>query len=1063
MARGDLALHLKRELAGEVYFDPFSRARYATDASIYQIRPVGVVVPRTEEDLTTVVDIAREHQVPILTRGAGTSQCGQTVGAGLVVDCSKFLRHVINLDTEAARVEVQPGITLDTLNAHLRPHGLWYPIDISTSAQATLGGMAGNNSCGSRSLAYGNMVHHVLGIDAILADGTHQFFGEFERGDGRPGEMQIGSQRVRELVTRLYEIGHGAHDAMQRHWPRLLRRVGGYNLDILASLNHQPSIADRPYWTDIAEPGSLNFAQLLVGSEGTLAVSRRLHLHLSELPRARVLGVVNFPSFQQAMQCTAEIVRLGPTAVELVDRTMIDLALANPAFRPVIEQVLLGQGTHSNASTQAILLVEFAGESRDQLLTALARLGVCMADLGLAGSVVEMPDEHAQKMLWDVRKAGLNLMMSMRGDGKPISFIEDCAVPLEHLAEYTAELTECFKRHGTQGTWYAHASVGTLHVRPILDLRRGDSVKMRAIAEEASALVRRFKGAFSGEHGDGLVRTEWVGWQFGADLTRAFEAVKDAFDPTGLLNPGKIVRGSKMDDESLFRFAPKVSEAPSFSPGLDWSAWNVRSDPSIPRDQLTEAAQRTGGRVDGTVLLSPPGSGDDPTLGFAKAVEMCNNNGHCRKFDAGTMCPSFRVTRDEQHLTRGRANTLRQALDGQLGPDAMTSDQMAQTMGLCVSCKACRRECPTGVDMARMKIEFRQQWSERHGLSLRDRLFAFLPHYAGSVSRISPLATTLIKMRNRMPTLARLTERWLGLSAQTPLPMWSARPFSASHPAPLDAARKPQIILWADTFNNHFDSEILVDAQAVLEATGCEVQISKPTSETRPLCCGRTFLAAGLVAKARAEAARTLRALAPALDAGAVVVGLEPSCLLTLRDEFLVHRWDQEADGNRLRALAQRLAGNALLFEEWLVIRQKTDPLPLTALPQTRALVHGHCHQKAFGAFNAVLDVLRLIPDLSVEAISSSCCGMAGGFGYEQEHAGISRAMAELDLLPAVRHAAPDTLIVADGTSCRHQIANGTRREALHVAQVIARALKPSNGHLEGPRRASDQGSADSR
>jgi Fe-S oxidoreductase len=430
---------------------------------------------------------------------------------------------------------------------------------------------------------------------------------------------------------------------------------------------------------------------------------------------------------------------------------------------------------------------------------------------------------------------------------------------------------------------------------------------------------------------------------------------------------------------------------------------------------------------------------------------MCNNNGHCRKFDAGTMCPSFRVTRDEQHLTRGRANTLRQALDGHLGDDAMTSERMAQTMSLCVSCKACRRECPTGVDMAKMKIEFRQQWTQRHGLSVRDRLFAFLPHYAGSVSRIALLATALIRMRNRIPLLARLTERWLGLSAQTPLPTWSARPFSASHPAPIDATADsrtvqiPQVILWADTFNNHFDPEILTDARTVLAAAGCVVQVSKPASETRPLCCGRTFLAAGLVAEARTEAARTLRTLAPALEAGAIVVGLEPSCLLTLRDEFLVHRWDQEADGERLQALAQKLAGSALLFEEWLVMHQRTDPLPLQSLPQTRALVHGHCHQKAFGAFEAVLEALRLIPNLRVEAITSSCCGMAGAFGYEKEHAGTSRAMAELDLLPAVRGAAPDTLIVADGTSCRHQIANGTPREALHVAQVLARALRGAN------------------
>lgn len=1062
LARSDLARHLKREIAGEVYFDPFSRARYATDASIYQIRPIGVVVPQTEEDLATVVDIARAHQVPILSRGAGTSQCGQTVGAALVVDCSKFLRQIIRIDPEAARAEVQPGITLDALNARLRSHGLWYPVDISTSAQATLGGMAGNNSCGSRSLAYGNMVHHVLGIDAILADGTQQFFGEFERGDGRSGEMQIGSQRVRELITRLYEIGHRTQDAMRSHWPRVMRRVGGYNLDIFAN---RQAISERPYWAHIGSPGSLNFGQLLVGSEGTLAVSRRLHLHLSALPKSRVLGVVNFPSFQNAMHCTAEIVRLGPTAVELVDRTMIDLALANPAFRPVIEQVLLGP------ETQAILLVEFAGESRDIQLAALARLVTCMSDLGLPGSVIEMPDESAQKVLWDVRKAGLNIMMSMKGDGKPISFIEDCAVPLEHLADYTAALTDCFQRHGTQGTWYAHASVGTLHVRPILDLRRGDSTKMRAIAEEASALVRRFKGAFSGEHGDGLVRSEWVSWQFGPELTRAFEEVKDTFDPTALLNPGKIVRATKMDDETLFRYPPPdrpgtdggtpagetarptAGTSPMhFVPSLDWSVWNVRNDASIPRDQLAAAAALTGGSVDGTVLLSPPGTGGDPTQGFAKAVEMCNNNGHCRKFDTGTMCPSFRVTRDEQHLTRGRANTLRQALAGQLGADAMTSDAMAQTMDLCVSCKGCRRECPTGVDMARMKIEFRQHWTARHGLSVRDRLFAYLPHYAGWIGRVAPLASALIRLRNGIPQLARLTEAWPGLSADASLPTWSSRAFSVNTrstlglaeglpSAPSGPTTSTQVVLWADTFNDHFDPEILVDAQTVLRAAGCTVQVSRPAHDRRPLCCGRTFLAAGLVDKARAEAARTLRALAPALEAGASVVGLEPSCLLTLRDEFLVHRWEREPDGARLRELAQRLAGSALLFEQWLVAHSSAQQLALKALPQTRALVHGHCHQKAFGAFEVVLEVLRWIPQLKVEPITSSCCGMAGSFGYEAEHARISKAMAELDLLPAVRQAGRETLIVADGTSCRHKISDGTQRKPLHVAQVLARAL----------------------
>src|SRR5260221_9367287 len=400
------------------------------------------------------------------------------------------------------------------------------------------------------------------------------------------------------------------------------------------------------------------------------------------------------------MDSAQHIVKLKPTAVELVDRTMIEVARANPAFRPVIERALIG-------NPEAILLVEFAGEEREAQVRDLARLVELMGDLGLPGSVVEMPEPRPQAELWEVRKAGLNIMMSMKGDGKPVSFIEDCAVPLEHLADYTQRLTDVFTKHGTRGTWYAHASVGTLHVRPIPAMRRDGAAKMRAIAEEASAIVREYKGAFSGEHGDGLVRSEWVAWQFGPRLTRAFEEIKALFDPAGLMNPGKIVRPTRMDEASLFRFPPGYHTLP-IETALDWSGWNVSNDP-----------------VSETV--SAPGTGGDPAHGFPKAVEMCNNNGHCRKFDAGTMCPSYRITKDEQHVTRGRANTLRLAISGQLGEDGLASQDVKDVLDLCVSCKGCKRDCPTGVDMAKIKIEARAAWTARNGLRMRDRLVAFLP------------------------------------------------------------------------------------------------------------------------------------------------------------------------------------------------------------------------------------------------------------------------------------------------------------------------------------------------
>jgi Fe-S oxidoreductase len=603
-------------------------------------------------------------------------------------------------------------------------------------------------------------------------------------------------------------------------------------------------------------------------------------------------------------------------------------------------------------------------------------------------------------------------MMSLRGDGKPVSFIEDCAVPLEHLAEYTARLSEVFARHGTRGTWYAHASVGTLHVRPILDMRVDGAALMREIAEEAAELVRRFKGAYSGEHGDGLSRSEWVRWQFGSRLTTAFEQIKDLFDPQGLFNPGKIVRPPKMDDRSLFRYRPGYAVAP-LAPALDWSAWDVHNDPA------TEA-------------LTEPGSGGDPARGFGKAVEMCNNNGHCRKFDAGTMCPSFRVTRDEAHGTRGRANTLRLALSGQLGAEALTSDAVYETMALCVSCKGCKRECPTGVDMAKMKIEFLHHYKQRHGHSLRDRVVGHLPRYAGWAARLPRLAN----LRNRSPWLARLAERMTGLAAARPLPEFRRDRFTSSVPVTrAGAAVEPgdrSVVLFADTFDNSFEPENLAAARRVLAAAGYDVTVLVG-GDGRPLCCGRTYLGTGMVEQARAEAQRTLDALLPHVRAGRAVVGLEPSCLLTLRDEFLVLKLGEGA---------KELAPASFLFEEFIAREAQAGRFRVDFRPLARtALLHGHCHQKAFGAMPQVLAALALVPQLQVTTVESSCCGMAGSFGYEAAHQAVSMAMAEASLLPAVRAAAADALIVADGTSCRQQIHDGAQRRALHVARVLELAL----------------------
>ncbi|HLI13955.1 MAG TPA: FAD-linked oxidase C-terminal domain-containing protein [Alphaproteobacteria bacterium] len=954
-----LAARFRAAIEGEVRFDPFTRGRYATDASIYQIEPIGVITPKSEADIARVVEVAAAEGVPILPRGGGTSQCGQTVGEAVVVDVSPNLDRVLEFDAESRRIVVEPGIVLDQLNAFLRPHGLFFPVDVSTSSRATIGGMAGNNSCGARSIRYGTMRDNVRAIEATLADGSAMRFAEIANG----GDDAL-TARQRGMVEALLALGRREAEEIQARFPKLQRRVGGYNIDALT-----PRGANAP---------PINLAHLLVGSEGTLAFSRRIELRLHPIPKHKVLGVCHFPSFYQAMAATRHIVALGPDAVELVDRTMIELARAIPLFRRTIERFVQGE-------PEALLLVEFAGEELEPQNRRLAALVALMGDLGFPGAVIEAVDPAFQRDIWEVRKSGLNIMMSMKGDGKPVSFIEDCAVDLADLADYTARLDALFRKHGTTGTWYAHASVGCLHVRPILNMKDPEGArKMRAIAEEAFAIVREYKGSHSGEHGDGLVRSEFHAAMFGSRMVEDFAAVKDILDPGGLLNPGKIVRAPKMDDRALFRFKPSYRITP-IETALDWSEWG----------------------------------------GFAGAVEMCNNNGACRKRDANVMCPSYRVTKDEQHLTRGRANTLRLALSGQLGPDALVADDMMETMRLCVGCKGCRRECPTGVDMARMKIEFLHHYGRRHGLSLRDRLVAYLPRYAPVMAHFAPLTN----LRDAVPGLRKLSERWLGFAAARSLPAWRRDIFRPTSAPANRNGRK--IVLLADTFTTYFEPENGHAARAVLEAAGYRVHVAEAPEGGRPLCCGRTFLAAGLVDEARREARRLLAALAQYPE-DAPVLGLEPSCLLTLRDEFPVMGLEAAA-----------LASRARLFEEFLAEEQQAGQLSLAlkALPERRALLHGHCHQKAFGAMGAVERVLKLVPGLTVETIASSCCGMAGAFGYGAETYGVSMRMAELSLLPAVREANAGTLIVADGTSCRHQIKDGAGREAVHVARVLARAL----------------------
>src|SRR4051794_14558739 len=970
---------LTREITGKVLFDRFNRGRYATDASFYQIMPAGVVVPRTMEEALRALAIARDAGRVITPRGGGTSQCGQTVNDGIVIDFSKHLNRILSLDVENRCCVVEPGIVLDDLNRQLKPHGLWFPVDVSTASRATIGGMAGNNSCGGRSLRYGTMRDNTLSIEAALADGTRLSFGEVVRDDGAP-----------ELFRDMLALGEREATEIAEKFPKVQRRVGGYNLDALVPRN-----------------AANNMAHLLVGSEGTLAFTTQVELKLWPVIRNKVLGVCHFGSFYEAMDAAQYLVKLKPIAVELVDRTMIALGRDIAMFRPVIDATVRGD-------PDALLIVEFAEEDQSDNLQKLKQLSELMSDLGFGwnhpqrkwGGVVDVVEPATQTAIADFRTSGLNVMMSMKQEGKPVSFVEDCAVPLPHLADYTERLNGIFARHGTRGTMYAHASEGCLHVRPVLNLKLEKDVKaMRAIAEETFEMVREYKGSHSGEHGDGLVRSEFHETMFGSRIVADFREVKQRFDPGNVLNPGKIVDPPKMDDRALFRYPPdyRIGELKT---ALDWSAY--------------------------------PGAGG----GFQGAVEMCNNNGACRKLEGGVMCPSYRVTRDEKDVTRGRANTLRLAISGQLGPDALASDEMMETLKLCVSCKACRHECPTGVDMAKMKIEVLAARVTKHGLSLRDRLVSYLPRYAGIAARFAPL----LNWRNKSPLLRRLLERMAGISARRALPAWRrdvVRPDSEIV-GPTDGR---EVVLFADTFNRAYERENLDAALRVLVAGGYRVHLPRPADDARPLCCGRTFLSAGLVDRARTELDRLVTTYGPFAARGVPIIGLEPSCLLTLRDELLSLRSDDAATS---------IGAHALLLEEFLVREAQAGRLQLRLGPIAgKVLVHGHCHQKSFGAFKSVEQALRLVPDLAVETIESSCCGMAGAFGYAAETYQASIDMAELSLLPAVRAADPGTLIVADGTSCRHQIADGADRAALHVARVLAMSLDTaqSNPQSLSPRK----------
>jgi FAD/FMN-containing dehydrogenase/Fe-S oxidoreductase len=943
---------LRSTIRGDVHFDDVTRGIYATDASNYQIQPLAVVLPRDAEDVRRAVAIARRHRVTVLPRGGGTSLAGQTVGRSLVLDFSKYMHRVLELDVEGRWVRVEPGLVRDELNALVARHGLHFAPDPATASRANVGGMIGNNSSGTRSLLYGKTIDHVLELEVLLADGTELRLGPLspeERAakaaaDGREAEIHRGLEGIVEEHR----------EEIRRRYPKTMRRVGGYALDEFLGEEWNP-------------------AKILVGSEGTLGVVLEARLHLEPLPRHTAIAVVHFVELLEAIRAVEPILAFRPTAVEILDRTILDLARRNLASAPLCD-FLVGD-------PDAVLIVEFYGDSAEDVA---ARPPAMWADLERRGFGTACPvflDKAGQGKVWEVRKSGLGLMLGMKGDRKPLPFIEDAAVPVAVLPEYIERVLALCRELDTEVAMYAHASVGVIHVRPILDLRRGDDVeRMKTIADGAFEMVVGYQGSWSSEHGDGLVRSPFNERFFGAEIYGALKDVKRLFDPEGLLNPGKIVGAEPIDRNLRFGTGYHV-------PAID-TEYRFREDGS-----------------------------------FEAAVHMCTGVGQCRKTLGATMCPSYIATRDEEHSTRGRANALRLAMSGQLGRDALTSRRLHQALDLCLGCKACKAECPSNVDMAKLRGEFLQKYHDRHGAGRRDRLAAASPAVAARLAgRLAPAVNAL----QAHPLFRRLAEALAGVHRDRVLPPYAREPFGrwwAKQPAPASNGR-PRVVLFADTYLSCHEPRVGRAAVELLRSCGYEVVLAAAG------CCQRPRISHGFLRQARQDGERTLRALDVYLGQGLPVVVCEPSCASALTDD-LPDLVDDAELGRRIAAGV--LPIDAFLDRELACGRLTAD----FASAAGKVLIHGHCHQKALFGTAAMRRVLARVPGLQVDEVDSGCCGMAGAFGYEREHYELSRKIGEDRLFPALRDLDDDTTVVACGFSCRHQIQHFTGRSAVHWVEVL--------------------------
>ncbi|SHK72532.1 FAD-binding and (Fe-S)-binding domain-containing protein [Rhodothermus profundi] len=955
----EFAARLRPHLRGALCMDPMTRALYATDASIYRMEPVGVLLPAHVDDVQAALEMAQAFGIPVLPRGGGSSLAGQAVNEALVIDFTPHLHRVLEVNPEERWVRVEPGCPLEQLNVVLKPYGLMVGPDPASGSRATLGGMLANNATGAHSILYGNMIRHVRSAQVLLADGTPVRFealtpeawAERMRRDGSEGRL------YRELDALLREKEAVIARETPRHW----RRNSGYRLEYLL---------DAP---------ERNLAQLLCGSEGTLAVVTELTVNLVPRPKRTALGVVHFHTRDEALRAVTTILETRPSAVELFDGVAIEATRQAPGYAPRLATFIQGD-------PGAVLITEYFGEDDAELRHRLDVLEATLRRAGQGYAVVRALQPAHIRNVWSVRSEGVGLVMGVKGDYKPIPLIEDAAVPVEHLADYVADLEQLLQQTNTRAVFYAHASAGCLHIRPFINTKDAREVeKMREIATGSMELVKKYGGVLSSEHGDGIVRGALNRAFLGSELYEVYRQLKRIFDPNGLLNPGRIID------------TPPLTE-------------NLRMGPTYHTIELIEELDWS---VEG---------------GFARAVEQCNGNGACRKLESGAMCPSYMATRDERHTTRGRANALRSVMSGALPIEELTGPALYEVMELCVQCKACKTECPSNVDMAKMKTEWLAKYWEANGMPLRARLFAHQPRLARWIGGGWKARLANLSLRN--PLVRWGMDRLLGISARRQLPLFAAEPFTQWFRKQQRALEGPTVVLFVDTFNNYHHPEVAQAATEFFWHLGLQVVVPDEKA-----CCGRPLISKGLISEAQQQVLDALERLYPYVEQGWPIVGLEPSCILTFRDELL----SLLPGDPRARALAR----GVLTFEEY--VARLADEGRLDRVRWTDAarnvLLHVHCHQKALVGTEAAAQVLSLPPGYTVEVLDTSCCGMAGAFGYEKEHVDISLKMAERRLAPAVRAADDQTLIAAPGTSCRAQIQETTGRRAWHPAEILRQAL----------------------